>query len=146
MRDTAERTRRGAQWHTTIRPARGHDTANWAALKGERRALEGLTAGGVCRDAINCIVTGRRLGRWVVSRHRRYTAGGSTTIWRRELRYSQQCAQGRDDTAPRHSARYGRVCTTTRSGQACDTAGQGLRHGRAQCGRRLGQGVHLTQF
>ena len=55
------------------------------AHKGERRAREGLDAGGVYRDTINCIVTGRRLGRWVVSRHRRDMVGGSTTIRRREL-------------------------------------------------------------
>ena len=61
--------------------------------KGERRACEGLAAGGVCCDTINCIVTGRRLSRWVVSRHRCDTAGGSTTIWCRELLYEL------DDTA-----------------------------------------------
>ena len=32
-------------------------------------ALEGLAARGVCRDTINCIMTGGRLGRWVVLIH-----------------------------------------------------------------------------
>ena len=51
----------------------GHDTAKDSACdttmirKGERRAREGLASGGVCRDTINCIVTGGRLGRWVIS-------------------------------------------------------------------------------
>ena len=35
------------------------------ARKGERRAREGLAVRGVCRDTINCIVLGRRPGRWM---------------------------------------------------------------------------------
>ena len=31
--------------------------------KGKQRAREGLAVGGVCRDTINYIVAGRRLGR-----------------------------------------------------------------------------------
>ena len=39
----------------------------------------------VCRDTINCIVTGRRLGRWVVLRDKCDTTWGGATIrcWRR---------------------------------------------------------------
>ena len=53
------------------------------ARKGERCAREGLATGGVCHDTINCIVTGRRLGRWVVSRDRCNTVGGNAMIRRR---------------------------------------------------------------
>ena len=65
----------------TIRPEKGprHGAAGLRhgrrGRMGERRARKGLVAGGVCRDRINCILTGGRLCCWVVSRDRRDTAG-----------------------------------------------------------------------
>ena len=119
----------------------GHDTAKDSACNMAERHCD--TAGpskrvsnararawllGECRDTINCIVTGGRLGHWVVSQDRCNTAEGSATILLRELRYVQQCAQG--------ARRHGRTCAATRPGQACDTA---------QCARKLGQGwVHCA--
>ena len=67
-----------------------------------------------CHNTIVCIVTGGRLGHWVVSRDRRDMAGGGTTIRRRELRYARQRARGHEDKA--YAAQR-----ATWPGQACDT-------------------------
>ena len=90
------------------------------ARKGKQCAREGLAVEGLYRDTNGRIVTGTRLGLWVVSRYRRDTVGGSAAIRRRE--------------------RTGVRCDTAT--QACDTARPGLRHG-AVCAQ-AGQGVHLV--
>ena len=76
-------TPRNGQPGATIRPVGLRHCR--PARKGEWRLLEGLAVRGVCRDTINCIMTGRRLGRWVVSLHMCDTTKGSTTIRSREL-------------------------------------------------------------
>ena len=107
-------------------------------------------------------MTEGRLGRWIVSRDKCDTAGGSATIPHRgratrrpTRRYgarhdaqhtawdkARQHARGRSDTVggtcdtTKPGLRHGRARPATRPGQAYDTA---------QCARRLGQGwVHCA--
>ena len=65
----------------TIRPR--HATIRSACAQGKWRAHEGLATGGLCRDTNGRIVTGARIGRWVVLRDSRDTVKGSAAIRRR---------------------------------------------------------------
>ena len=77
----------------TIRPSEGMRYGR-PARKGKRRAREGLAVGVLCRDTHGHIVTGTRLGRWVVSRYGHDTARGSAKTWRKKLQFAQQGGGG----------------------------------------------------
>ena len=72
--------------HGEERPQHGQGRLRYGrpAHKGKRRTHEGRATEGLCRDTNGRIVTGTRLGRWVVSRYRRDTPGESTATRRRE--------------------------------------------------------------
>ena len=102
----------GHDHYTTLRhgeekPRHGQGRLRYGrpARKIKRRALEGLAVEGLCRDTNGRIVTGTRLGRWVVSLYRRNTAGGSVVIQRKGARV--RAAIRPPKLVTRHSVRAG---------------------------------------
>ena len=106
--------------HGEERPRHGQGRLRYGrpARKGKRRTPEGLDAEGLCCDKNWCIVTGMRLGHWVVSRYRHDTTGGSAAIRRRGARVTKTIRPPKPATRPGRAydtaqcpCRLGRVCT-----------------------------------